>query len=333
LRAERIASAPREAREREQGWLEAEHGNLRAALQWAFEHDIDVALRIIASLWPLWYRGGSFREAWHWFEQVLNRVGRTVRVEDTETWAAVLGGAGDCARNFGNYAQARPLLEQSLAIYRKVGNKLEIARGLNRLGFLAGDENNYLLECSLYEECLVLRRELGDTAGISNVLSNLGEAKQCLGDYSAARLLYEESLVVARESGIKTFIIQPLHNLGLIELHQGNYQPAFALFTESLLVSSELRARRDIAKTLAGLAGVAGATGQSGRAARLFGAADALFEAIGTNMDTVDLLAYDRHLPYARARLDEAAWQAAWDEGRAMTTEQAIEYALSDGKR
>jgi DNA-binding NarL/FixJ family response regulator len=38
------------------------------------------------------------------------------------------------------------------------------------------------------------------------------------------------------------------------------------------------------------------------------------------------------YLAAARSRLDEAAWAHAWAEGRAMSMEQAIEYAPSEQK-
>ena len=37
---------------------------------------------------------------------------------------------------------------------------------------------------------------------------------------------------------------------------------------------------------------------------------------------------YEVHLAASRSQLGEAAWEAAWAEGRAMTPEQAVEYAL-----
>ncbi len=37
---------------------------------------------------------------------------------------------------------------------------------------------------------------------------------------------------------------------------------------------------------------------------------------------------YEGRLAAARAQLDEASWEAAWAEGRAMTPEETIEYAL-----
>ena len=73
-----------------------------------------------------------------------------------------------------------------------------------------------------------------------------------------------------------------------------------------------------------------GQRGFVGRAARLWGAAEALREASGFSQPTDDKRVLEPFLKAARSRLDEAAFQAAWEEGRAMTEEQAVEYALSE---
>jgi hypothetical protein len=67
---------------------------------------------------------------------------------------------------------------------------------------------------------------------------------------------------------------------------------------------------------------------QPRRAAWLFGAAEAARERIGAPLPPGDRPLYDRHLARARADLDETAFDAAWAEGRAMTLDEAVAYAL-----
>ena len=62
---------------------------------------------------------------------------------------------------------------------------------------------------------------------------------------------------------------------------------------------------------------------------RLFGAADSILKALVWRLPPADDEAYERNLASARAQLSEAAFNAAWDEGRALSMEQAIDYALS----
>ena len=80
---------------------------------------------------------------------------------------------------------------------------------------------------------------------------------------------------------------------------------------------------------IAGLAGVAGALGQLQRASRLFGAVATHSERLQYRLDPADQIEFDRNVAAVRAQLTDDAFNAAWAEGRAMTLEQAIAFALS----
>ncbi len=119
-----------------------------------------------------------------------------------------------------------------------------------------------------------------------------------------------------------------LHNLGGAVLHQRDERRAAVCFADGLTLSEELRFRYGIAMNLAGMAGVAAAKGQPEHSARLFGAADALFDAMGQVVEPGDRTEYDRNAAVARTQLGAQAFAAAWTAGRAMTMEQAIADAL-----
>src|SRR5205085_12510285 len=82
------------------------------------------------------------------------------------------------------------------------------------------------------------------------------------------------------------------------------------------------------ADSIAQLAAALGAQGHAVDAARLYGAAEILRESIGTSVAPADLPEYERQIANARALLDPSAWEAVWAEGRALTMEQALAYAL-----
>jgi non-specific serine/threonine protein kinase len=86
---------------------------------------------------------------------------------------------------------------------------------------------------------------------------------------------------------------------------------------------------RGQAAGLLGLAGAAGAQGLAGRAARLLGAGDALRDAVGFALDPAERAVHDRAETTARGALDEAAFAAAYAEGRAMQPADAVAYALA----
>ena len=86
-----------------------------------------------------------------------------------------------------------------------------------------------------------------------------------------------------------------------------------------------------VAYCLESFAGLAAAKAKGGRAARLWGAAEAMRENIDATVPPINQLDYDRSMAAALARLDRAAWEAAWEQGKAMSPEQIVEYALSEG--
>jgi hypothetical protein len=113
-----------------------------------------------------------------------------------------------------------------------------------------------------------------------------------------------------------------------VALSQGDYAAARGLIGESLALNRELGLKGDIASTLVGLARVSSAEGQPERAARLLGAAATLPDAIDVLPPPNERPDYEHTVATTRAQLDEQVWAAAWAEGKALSLEQAIAYAL-----
>jgi len=85
------------------------------------------------------------------------------------------------------------------------------------------------------------------------------------------------------------------------------------------------------ARALEALATVASHLGDSRRAERIWGAAERLREEIGTPLSPADRSRYDHHIATARAALaDDAIFDRAWQDGRAMKLTQALELALEE---
>ncbi len=231
----------------------------------------------------------------------------------------------------GDSGRAIALLEQSLGLARETGNKRDIATRLQELGNVTLQQRDYRRTEALYKEGLALARELGDKLRIAALLNSLGEMARCQGDYDRAAALYEESLALFRELGSRVHNALILHNLAYVVLRQRDRRQAAAFFEESLVLYQKLKRKHGVIECLIGLAGVAASEGQqatAGRAARLFGAAEGLFQATGGGLAAADQAEYDRYVILVREQLDQAALEAAWAEGRAMTMEQAVDYAL-----
>ena len=152
-----------------------------------------------------------------------------------------------------------------------------------------------------------------------------------LATKSAIQFL-DESLSISRKLDIRWSLAFSLEIMGLLQRSQGNCGRAADLFRESLHLSAEQANQQGIANCLGALAGLAVLATQPVRAARLFAAAGELRQAMGAKMGSDDQREYEHYLAVLRGQLDDTAFTAAWSEGRAMTTEQAIEEASESGQ-
>jgi len=229
----------------------------------------------------------------------------------------------------GDYSAAAALHQESLAIMEELGDRVSIAHSLYNLARVASAQSDYSAARVLLEKSLVHRRELGDRMGIADTLNSLGNIAFEKGDYSTAGEAHQESLAIRRELGERGGIAAAQNDLGNVAFEQGDYLAANALYEESLAIQHELRDRRGIAFSLEGRAALFAALCRSLLAARIWGAAERLRQEIGSPLPPNERPRYDRRVAAASAVVkDYGAFNRAWQEGRALTLEQAIELAL-----
>jgi predicted ATPase/class 3 adenylate cyclase/DNA-binding CsgD family transcriptional regulator len=312
--------------------LETEHDNLRAALGWLEEsRAVEAGWQLGGALWRFWSMRGYLREGRERLAALLALAGEELPSERCmAARAKALKAAGTLAAEQGDYVAAHARYEESLAIRRELGDKLEIANLLSNQGIVARYQGNYAAARALYEESLAIRRELGDRWGIATSLNALGLLAHYQGDNAAARRFLGESLTIRRELGDAWAIANSLSSLGDVVLDQGDYATARALLRESLAINQELGDRWAIAYVLEEFAGLAAVQGQPARSLRLAGAAAALREAIGSPRSPIDQAQLEHKLAPARQALGEATAAATWAEGQAMQLAQAVAYALAE---
>ena len=183
------------------------------------------------------------------------------------------------------------------------------------------------------EEALPLFREAGEDGLAAQSHAFFGMALLLEGDHEGARRRFKDGLTLARSIGDRMSIVIALFNLAQLALADGDYDAAARGFAEGIVPSQESGDRGNIAHILEALGMVAGASGETLRAARLLGASEALISAIGLRGHPYyrpDRALYERITARVGVTLGEAAFEAALDEGRAMSPEQAIEYALGE---
>lgn len=177
----------------------------------------------------------------------------------------------------------------------------------------------------------MLQRALGDAASLIRTLHALGlVAVVARHDHGQATALYEEGLMLARKTEDNYGILLSLILGALTSLDHNDHRRARALLEEGLELSGQHEMKTMIVFQLHLSASLAGAQRQPVRAARLWGAAEALREVLGLPFSPIQHFYYGPYIAHAHTSLNEEAWETAWAEGRAMSLEEAVEYALSE---
>ncbi len=305
--------------------LEADHDNLRTALQWALEREEpEPAVRLSGALGRFWMFRGHLTEGRRWLELALRRGGQLV--SPAAGWALAM--AGELASLQSDFRCATAFQEKALTIYRALGDMPGVAHLLHDLGNLAADQGNLRRGMTLHEDALALRREQGAIWSIAHSLSAVGYMAMLQGDYGRGEALLEESVGLWRHLRQPGRLADALETLGNAAIERTHYVRARVLLEESLTLYQQLSIPMGIAFCLAAFAALAAETGYPEQAARLWGAAEVLRDTHSIALAPVVRARYEWRLASAQSHLDAPQWEVAWAEGRAMSLEQVIAYAL-----
>jgi predicted ATPase/class 3 adenylate cyclase len=305
--------------------LQRESDNLRAALEWSlgWEGGVEAALRLVGALGHFWVMGSHLREGEEWATRSLAR-GRDVP-PSVLVWALIA--AWKPAFFQGDYGTARSLGEEALQFAREAQDSRAITTALFHVGILAVHLGELEVALASAEEGLPLAQVEGDYCYHRVVL---GLVNWMQGNYAGASTFLRESLEISRALDDMWHVGMTLANLGFVTGGEGDWQEASALHREGLSLCQRLEDCRGIAWHLVGMAGVEVSRGRADRSARLLSATAAVLEAIGSCLPPPHLREHDRTLDETRRLLGEEAFAVGWAEGRAMTLEQAVAYALEE---
>jgi predicted ATPase/class 3 adenylate cyclase len=353
---------------RQEAWherIDVDLDNFNAALGWSLAHQqVEVTARLAAALLQFWVSRGRVGEGLRWLEAAL---------EDAEsltppTLARVLFAKAYLLLQMGaHHQQAITLLEESLALFREVGDTSRTVRAISVLGHAtlrAGELDRSLrlreeavalaredadrwnlamatgnLGISLLavedqagarsalEESLTLYQAVGEPAGIAFALVGLAMLALSDGDPERASSLLEEAFRLARQVGALTDAARYLADLALVALYTGDHTRGARLLRESLTVVDQVEDDLLVAQCLWGMAIAAAATGQSTRAVRLWSAATVFQYRLAIPPFVIRPLE-ERLLVPARNRLTPGAARAEWITGQALRREDAISTVL-----
>ncbi len=382
--------------------LEDELDNLRKAVEWALATDVPAGLRLLVASTPFWEARLSPRELSEWLGGFLEyypnedplraqalaiRAWRVAlqdnfplahklldqslllsrRISDRRDEAYSLLGLGVLTISQGDHASGIPIVEQSLALYKELGdtlgqayatgwlnlnhNDMERSKALTseslrlhrQVGHLSGIATqltelarrmvwggDLITPLPLMDEARHLYHDLGNPGGEASILQVYGMLAYWQGDYVQACAYYTESYELGDRSG--DYLISRWSRIGMAYTlyRQGNLPQARELFALCILNCQKADDPIGLLFILEGIASLYLTTGRLQRAVQLFAWADVMRVKIGDHRPPVEQAAMDKDLAELRSRLDEADYVALYAQGQALTTEQAVALALEE---
>ncbi len=216
--------------------MELELDNLRAALGWSLENDVKAGLQLAGLFGKFTVGSLHYREGLNWLRTFLALPESSPR---TLARAQALLLAGTLENE--SFQQTRGWFEESLAIYRELGDPAGIADALGALGWFVKNDADYWESArELLFESLQISEILGDKHRAARALSFLGQDFLIRGDTVQARRLCEESVRIYRELGMKHGLAVPLGILGNLAFGDGDLVQARVCYEESLALYREM---------------------------------------------------------------------------------------------
>ncbi|MCC6568243.1 MAG: hypothetical protein IT315_03295, partial [Anaerolineales bacterium] len=283
-----------------------------------------------------------------------------------------LGPLASCALKRYDFARSENLYSESLRLFREVENEREIAGALGNLAEVALAQRNYPQAQNFAAESLALYQALADKHGVATALRSSSIARHNRGDLAQARVESEQGAAIFRELGDRGCLLltlaalaRQLHHLGelphaadvireartflnevgqemiatgvfdvygRIALAQGDLEQARKQFADGLRFQQNIKDAHFVPSLLEGLAYVMITAAEDRDAVKLLGAASALREEKGLPLMQVERAEYDQALAALKSKVDDASLQNLWNEGFAMSIEEATQFALEKSK-
>jgi tetratricopeptide (TPR) repeat protein len=256
-------------------------------------------------------------------------------------------------------------LHQALALAQTLGDRWR--QGVV-LGFLGWDRRDVGQAFKYWEEAIQLYREVGDLISLANLLSLLAQFRvlygdievgekyleesirlwesnkranvwehpkvvksmilQLRGDYEQAYAVLQEALAGALETGNRMSQLWLRVRLGYVALSAGTVLEAHDLFAETLQDFHKDGYTIGAIFALEGMATLLIASGKPEKAARLIGCADATREKIPDRRPWIEEADMYRNMAAILSKIGPSGFEVTYDEGRSMTLDEAVAYAL-----
>jgi len=307
--------------------LDRELDNLRAALGWAADHDMALALAMGGALWRFWHQRSHLQEG---REVLAGLLARPAASAPTAERAKALEGIGGLVYWQGDFASAEGAYSEELAIARTLADPRLVAEALYNLGFVANILGRDAEGRTMHEEALVVFEGLGDQMGMARVREGLVFYHAGKAEWTIARELDVENLHAFRAGGERFRAASALLWLAIFDQYLGRFADARAELAEATLI---FRSAGDVANVINALvigAVTATASGDAATAARICGAIASQRDSLGDFATVLDVIRIPDPERRAREALGDVAFDREFAMGRTLSLDEGIQLAVYD---
>jgi len=344
--------------------LDAEYGNLRAALEWALDqgNDLTTGVKLAALMGRYWYHTEQWREGRDWlrkatqvetvgdeplafafthlgllchslsdhlaaldaFRRAISLWRQLQRLEEL-AWTLVQTGAVEST--IGNFDAAATCFDEALAHYRHTHNDVRVAVVLSHSAGAAISRSHYQEAAQLAGECLTLFRRLNRQENLVIALNLYGRALLGLGETERPLQLFQEALTLSQQRRTNAGVMWASLNLGLTFALQGEFAVAGIHYSRALDGYVSLGKRGGILAVLDGLAAVSAGCGRTVDAVELIAVTEVQRKEISEQLTPQEETMRQRAIEQSKALLDADVWQSAWRHGSQLSIVAAVALA------
>ena len=309
--------------------LRREHGNFRAALDFCLSQpgEAAAALDIAAPLWP-WWHAGHLREGYRYLLRGLD-----LATEPTRSRGYGLFATSNLAIHLSEFDRARALLAEASNLADQLGDELLSSRVKQCQGHVLLHSGHPAEAVPFLRAGREAARRLGAFRDEWRNVHLHSLAMMFLGDPQAEELS-RQAVELAEQHAAQSSKGWALWGLGLAQWRAAQYQQAAESLREGIRLFQPMRNTNGVSVCVEGLAWCAASASPDEHAARLLGAAEAVWRTIGGNASQAVYRDFDRlSEERVRSAIGDRRFEAAYAEGAAYSADQAVALALSQASR
>ncbi|HEY6072494.1 MAG TPA: hypothetical protein VIV15_03660, partial [Anaerolineales bacterium] len=291
----------------------------------AAREQMSVRARALQATSFLYYSQGDSKAAAEIAETCITLARK---LGDRRILGTALAMAGPAKAFSGDPAGALAYAEEAIPLLRTLGEDLGLSMALGMMAQVMGMIRGFKAAEAFEQESLALLSGAPNTWNATMGYFSSGRGAMFRGDYATARERFAKCLPAFQEMGDLHRVCMIQSELAHMDRYEGRYEAAEKAYRETILAWQKLGHRAAIAHQLESFGFLAIRREAHERAARLFGAGEALREKIKIFMNPAEQVEYGKEVAGLRAALDEETFSSARAQGRLMSMEAAIDYAL-----